>query len=116
MNEHDDQGQPEDAPLGESRITPAIARVLQELRDLKADWWLTPHGKVRARGSNLDPLCELARKKLRRPSRLHQFMSAGRDLGLSDSETLDIAVASDNYHGDYDVALELRAAINSLIK
>lgn len=90
-----------------------VLAVLAEVRALHTEWWLDGD-KVRARGTNLDPLCELYRTKLRRPIRLHEFEKAGRELGLSDSETLDVVAACDGH--PYPVPEQLRTLVRSLIK
>lgn len=98
-----------------SSVTPGILNIIEQLRALKLEWWLTPDNKLRARGSNLDPLCELYRRKLRRPIKLEQFMKAGKALGLTDAETTDLVVAADNYTA-YEVDDNLRKLLHSFIK
>ena len=76
-------------------IPEAVARVVEMFRTLGADWWVTPKGAIRARGSNLDPLVELYRRRTQRPLSLARFTEAGAEFGLTESESLRLAIAAD---------------------
>lgn len=79
--------------------SPRILAVVEMLRTLGSDWWLKPDGKIRARSSNLDPLCELYRRKTTRYLPPSKFIEAGYHFGLTDEESLTLAQAADGDKG-----------------
>lgn len=60
-------------------------------------WWIDPTtGRIRSRGSNLDPLGFLHAQIFDRYSRMDEFVDHGYALGLPREASVILAMASDN--------------------